>query len=133
MGSAPHFSARIESHGGVAHISLSGELDLSTAPDLERHLAPFVPDGVSTIMLDLRDLAFTDATGIRAFIAARNRFKISGRRLVLVGATPVVRRMFDMTGTQDLLDDLDVAGVLGRSAASNSHRNGQAVHADADG
>ena len=39
MGFAPQFSSRIESRNGVASIALSGELDVTTAPILEEHLA----------------------------------------------------------------------------------------------
>ena len=133
MGSAPLFSARIESHNGVAHVALSGELDMATAPVLQGHLATVESNGVGTIMLDLRDLAFTDSTGIHAFLAARDRVTLGGRRLVLVGATPIVRRLFELTETQHLLDDGDTAGVLGRFTESDDHMDGQAVHADADG
>ena len=130
MGSTHRLSVRTDSRNGVAHISLDGEIDMSTAPVLERHLAPFESDGVGTIMLDLRDLAFTDSTGIHAFLAARNRVTVSGRRLVLVGATPVVRRVFDLTGNQDLLDEGDGADVLGRFTGSDGPMEGQATPAD---
>ena len=134
MGSAHHLSVRTDSRNGVAHVSLDGEIDMSTVPVLESHLAPIESDGVVTIMLDLRDLAFTDSTGIHAFLAARNRVAVSGRRLILLGATPVVRRVFDLTGTQDLLDDGDAADVLGRSTGSDGSMEGQATsHADSHG
>ena len=134
MGSEPRLSVRADSRNGVAHVSLDGEIDMSTAPVLESRLAPFESDGVDTIMLDLRDLAFTDSTGIHAFLAARNRVTVSGRRLILVGATPSVRRVFDLTRTQDLLDEGDAADLLGRFTGSdNRPMEGQATPADHHG
>ena len=124
MGSEHRLSVRTDSRNGVAHVSLDGEIDMSTAPVLESHLAPLESDGVATIMLDLRNLAFTDSTGIHAFLAARNRVTVSGRRLILAGATPVVRRVFDLTGNQDLLDS-DGADVLGPFTGSDGPMEGQ--------
>ena len=133
MGSEHRLSVRTESRNGIAHLSLDGEIDMSTIPVLERDLAPFESDGVGTIMLDLRDLAFTDTAGIHAFLAARDRVTVSGRRLILVGATPVVQRVFDLTGTQDLLDDGDAAHVLGRFTGSDGPMEGQGPHAHSHG
>ena len=52
----PPFGTRVEEHDGVAVMALSGELDIATAPILRENLAPFEGNGVSTIVLDLRDL-----------------------------------------------------------------------------
>ena len=135
MGSEHRLSVSADSRNGAAHISLDGEIDMSTTPVLERHLAPFESDGVDTIMLDLRDLAFTDSAGIHAFLAARNRVTGSGRRLILAGATPVVRRVFDLTGNQDLLDVGDAADVLERFTESDDEPNERQAtpHADSHG
>ena len=129
METAHRLSVRTDSRNGVAHICLDGEIDMSTAPVLASHLAPIESDGVGTIMLDLRNLAFIDSTGIHAFVAAWNRVTLSGRRLVLVGATPAVRRVFDLTRTQDLLDGGDAADVRGRFTGSDGSMEGQATPA----
>ena len=126
---SPQLTARIDSQNGVGSIALSGELDIVTVSVLEGHLAPFENDGVAAIMVDLQDLVFTDTTGIRAFLQARDRVTTSGRRLILVGAGPSVRRLFQLTGTEDLLDDGDAAGVLHRFAAG---AEGEAVDDHSD-
>ena len=133
MDPADRLSVRTDARNGVAHVSLDGELDMSTTPVLESYLAPFEADGLGTIMLDLRDLVFTDSTGIHAFEAAGKRVACSGKRLTLVGAKPVVRRVFDLTGTLDLLDDDDGADVAGRFARSDGHTEGQAPPTDDHG
>ena len=125
MGSEHRLSVHIDSRNGVAHVSLDGEIDMSTAPVLESHLAPVEADGVGTIKLDLRHLAFTDSTGIHAFLAARNRVTVSGRQLILAGATPAVRRVFELTGAQDLLTDGDAADVLAASPEAMAPMEGQ--------
>jgi anti-sigma B factor antagonist len=114
MGPVPAFRASVDTRNGVARIALTGELDLATVTVLEGHLAPLGRAGVADILLDLRDLVFTDTTGIHAFHRAGDRVSLGGRRLILVGATPPVRHVFDLTGMQSLLDDRNAAGVLAR-------------------
>jgi anti-sigma B factor antagonist/stage II sporulation protein AA (anti-sigma F factor antagonist) len=129
---APHLAARIDSRNGVASVALTGELDLGTVPILEGHLAPFENDGVAAILVDLRDLTFTDTTGIRALIDATDRVITSGRRLILVDARPFVRSVFRLTGTERLLDNRDAAGVLHRFAAGTAGAGGEAADVDSD-
>ena len=106
MGSAP-FTARIESGKNVATIALSGELDLETVPVLEEHLVRIEADGVAVIVVDLVELTFMESLGVHAFIAARERAFANGRQLLLLGAKPSVRRVFELTGTAFLLERAD--------------------------
>jgi anti-anti-sigma factor len=99
------FETRVEEHDGVAILALSGELDLATVPILKEDLAPFEGNGVSTIVLDLRDLTFIDSSGLLAFLEARRRAMSNGHRLVMSGASPAAQRLFELTGTQFLLDE----------------------------
>jgi anti-anti-sigma factor len=108
---ASPFTSRTESRNGVARISLSGELDLATAPGLDDQIALAEAPGITGIMLDLRNLTFVDGAGLRSFLAARDRADANGHRLVLVGASPSARRLFRLTGTQFLLDAQEAAGV----------------------
>jgi anti-anti-sigma factor len=103
VSSTASFSARVESGEGVAVIALVGNLDLETVPVLEEHLALVEADGVEAIKIDLRELTFIDTTAIHAFLAARDRAKANGRRLILVGAGPPARRLLELTDTEFLL------------------------------
>jgi anti-sigma B factor antagonist len=114
MGSIPEFTARTESRNGVARIAVDGELDMTTVPVLLEQLTRFEQDGVSAIMLDLRDVSFVDSTGLHAFLEAHDRAKTNGHRFVLSGATPFTRRLFAITGTEFLLDRHEAASVLGQ-------------------
>jgi anti-anti-sigma factor len=68
--------------------------------------------GLTAIVIDLRDLTFMDTTGLRAFLAARNRAEENGRGLLLVGAKEPVRRIFEITGQDHVLDNEDAVSVL---------------------
>ena len=129
MGSEPQFTAQINSRNGVASIALRGELDQATVSDLEGHLAPFESDGVSAIMLDLRELTFIDSVALHSLVRARERAQTNGQQLILVGARPTARRLFELTSTEYLLDDRETVGVLNRFVGSQTPEAGQTLAA----
>jgi anti-sigma B factor antagonist len=129
MGSEQQFTAQVNSRNGVASIALRGELDLATVPDLESHLAPFESNGVSAIMLDLRELTFIDSVALQSLVRARERAKTNGQQLVLVGARPIARRVFELTCTEYLLDDQATVGVLSRFVGSKTREAGLSLAA----
>jgi anti-sigma B factor antagonist len=130
MGFAPQFTTRIESRNGVARIALEGELDMVTVPVLSDHLARFEADGVVGIMLDLRGLTFVDCSGLRIFLAARDRSKASGHRFILIGVSPAGRRLFELTRTQFLLDEQEAVSLLDRFTQSGADRAVQSAVVD---
>jgi anti-anti-sigma factor len=129
MGSEQQFTAQVNSRNGVASIALRGELDLATVQDLEGHLAPFESDGVSAIMLDLRELTFIDSVALHSLVRARERATRNGQQLILVGARPPARRLFELTSTEYMLDDPDAVGVLSRFVGSQTREAGQTLAA----
>lgn len=132
MGSGPLFSARVESRNGVAHVVMAGELDMTTVPALVEQLAHVEQDGVASIMLDLRDLVFVDSSGLHAFLQARDRAKTNGHRLILVGAGPFVRRLFEITGTEFLLDEHEAVSAMDQFTGSHANRPADADRPDVD-
>jgi anti-anti-sigma factor len=116
MGMEPLLSTRIELKDGVAWMPLRGELDLSTAPALADCLADLEHDDVAEIVIDLQGLTFLGVAGLRAFEEARERAEMNGHRLVIVGASPFARRLFQLTGSRLLLEDRGSPNlVIGRS------------------
>jgi anti-sigma B factor antagonist len=102
---ASPFGARIESRNGVARIALTGELDMSTVPELERHLGACEAGGTTAIVDDLQDLGFVDSSGLHAFVRARTDAQTNGHRLHLVGASRAAQRVFELTGTEFLIEE----------------------------
>jgi anti-sigma B factor antagonist len=130
MGFAAPFAARIEPRNGVTRLALSGELDIATVPVLEDHLAHFEGDGVAAIMLDLREVTFLGCSALFAFLVARGRAETNGHRLILIGASQLVRRLFEVTDTRFLLDDQEAVSVLDRFTGGQGRRTAQTVAAD---
>jgi anti-sigma B factor antagonist len=108
MGSAP-FTARVEPGTSATTIALSGELDMATVPILEEHLVRAEADGVAAIVIDLVEVTFIESVGLHAFVAARERAEANGRQLLLFGVKPELRRVFELTRTEFLLESESIA------------------------
>ena len=80
----------------------TGELDIATAPRLERALAERVTPG-ERLLLDLGDLQFIDSTGLRVIVRAVETARVRGCDLRLRHGPPAVRRVFELSGVGDAL------------------------------
>ena len=114
-------------HGGLdaAWLHVAGELDVATAPELERALRESHWQA-RLVVLDLRELTFMDSAGVHTIVNASVRARRAGRRLVLLRGRPNIYRMFALTGSSDDVEigDLDPlqppAQALQRSLVSQS-------------
>jgi anti-sigma B factor antagonist len=70
---------------GTLVVELSGELELATAPQVERFLRDLEVAAGDLIALDLSNLVFIDSSGLRLLIAENERAQLEGCRLVLAG------------------------------------------------
>jgi anti-anti-sigma factor len=86
---------------GVRTISVRGELDLSTAPQLEGPLEEAL-EGEGSVLIDLSQCEFIDSTGIALIVRAWQRLDSgeNGRALVLCTHNDQVRRVLEITGLE---------------------------------
>ena len=89
---------------GMIRLALSGELDLSSASQVEDVLKEIEESSPPLLVLDLRDLTFMDSTGLRVMVAADARARDGSRRLAIVQGPEPVHRVFRITGLDDHLD-----------------------------
>jgi anti-sigma B factor antagonist len=80
-----------------------GALDLATAPMLAAEVAQLRDAGFRRIVVDLRGLDFIDSSGLRALMALHARAGNDGFDLSLVRGDATVQRVFEVTGTGELL------------------------------
>jgi len=94
---------RIDSRqdGDVTVVALDGELDLASAPELERELVRAEGDGPRRIVIDLGRLRFMDSTGLQSLLRARERATTNGYELALRRGPHQVQRVFELTKTVD--------------------------------
>jgi anti-sigma B factor antagonist len=96
-------------------IRLRGELDLASSDRLAAVLRT-LDSSPSTIVLDLSELAFLDASGLRVLIEAKRTL---GSRLALLPGPPQIQRLFVLTRTDRTLGFSPDASAGDARAAEN--------------
>jgi anti-anti-sigma factor len=102
------FSISVAEIDGRAHMTLRGELDLATAPELEQLLIERI-DASQEVVVDLRGLEFMDSSGIRVLVAAHARAGRTGTRVLIVRPEPdsAVAKIVEVAGLDRELNILD--------------------------
>src|SRR6185437_5193394 len=67
----------VQVRGALAVVAVGGELDIDSAPGLERELAP-VADAGRHLILDLAGLRFCDCAGLSLFLRVQQRARAAG-------------------------------------------------------
>jgi anti-sigma B factor antagonist len=98
-------SVHTQTEDGSPVVVVAGEIDMATAPMLQRELSAAIEGGDRAVVLDLCDVTFFDSSGLRIAIVAHRDLGEQGRRLAVV-CDPAghVRRTFGLAGMADLLD-----------------------------
>lgn len=102
MSPVPFAVEREELEGGVSALTVRGELDMNTAPELERALDDALADPDASIVLDLCECEFIDSTGIALIVRAWRRLDSDegDGKLVLCSHNHQVRRLLKITGVE---------------------------------
>jgi anti-anti-sigma factor len=103
----------------AAVVSISGELDMSAAADLERQIRP-IEGRVPVLVVDLRAVSFLDSSALRLVVALDARARAHGRRLVLVRGPEEVQRVFRITRLEHQLEFVDRPTDLSRPLSRES-------------
>src|SRR3954447_4901726 len=98
---------------GLVHVSLRGELDLSTVGKVDDELQRWEAPSSHVLLLDLSELTLLDSTGLRCVVRADERAREEGRRLVVVKGPEAVQRVFEITRLEERLELVDDASSVG--------------------
>jgi anti-sigma B factor antagonist len=79
-------------------ISLSGEVDLYTAPEYKAKLVEVIGAGASTVIVDLTATTFIDSTTLGVLVGGVKRLGPEGGQLVLVCSDRNILKIFEITG-----------------------------------
>ena len=81
-------------NAGAVIVKLNGSLDTSTAPDLEKQLAPVLAGPAKDIVFDLAQLKFISSAGLRVFSMARKALKERGGQASFMNMQPQIEEVF---------------------------------------
>jgi len=102
---APFEASAARLDDGIHVIAVRGELDLSTAPELEGALEEGIAGGADVVLVDLSECEFIDSTGIALIVRAWQRLDRAADgdgegRVVICSQNDQVRRVLEITGLE---------------------------------
>jgi len=100
------------SNRGVSLLRVSGYVDTTTSPDLERRLQALLREKRYHIVVDLTRVEYISSAGWGIFISEIREIREHGGDLKLAGMIPDVREVFDLLEFENILQsypDADLA------------------------
>lgn len=88
----------------VQHFKVVGEIDAFTAPVLREKLAEHALAEGMVAEIDLADVDYMDSTGLGVFVGYFKQVKESGGHVKITGLSPRLKRLFDITGLDEVMD-----------------------------
>lgn len=98
------------SDGNDWEVSLSGELDLSSAGQLDTTIAELCADGAERIVIEMAELHFMDSTGLRSVLVGAELCEVNNCELLIGGTSLQVERLFSVSGVEGELPRRAQAG-----------------------
>ena len=92
-----------EQRGDVVVVSVAGELDMATAPQLQDQITDLLDKGRSRLVFDLAEVSFCDSTGLSVFVRAKNSCDEAGGVVRLAAPQRGVLRILEVSGLVEVL------------------------------
>jgi anti-sigma B factor antagonist len=109
-------------------IAVSGELDAYTAPSLLAAMTEALDAGLAWLVVDLRQTEYIDSVGLGILIGGVKRAGAREGDLAVACSRPNIRRVFEVSGTVDLLNVRDeLTAAVSTLAAERAARGGCAA------
>jgi anti-sigma B factor antagonist len=98
------FQVSVSAAGSAATVSITGDLDCYSSPQLRAALLEVIGDGARHVTLDIGGTQFIDSTGLSVLVGGLRRVQELGGTMVVQSPTDTTRRLFDITGLSPVFD-----------------------------
>ena len=89
--------------GAAVTLSITGELDAVSVPDLRPALDDLIKEGHKKVIVDLRGLRLIDSSGVGAIVYLFRRMRGHGGQVVVRGATDQPLAIFKLLKLDQIL------------------------------
>jgi anti-sigma B factor antagonist len=93
--------------GNQKVLSLTGELDLYSAPRVKKFLYQNIDSSVANMIIDLRNVRYIDSSGIGILIAAKKKMKEVNGTIALANLNNDVRKIFRLATLEKFFNIMD--------------------------
>jgi anti-sigma B factor antagonist len=99
----PDLRVAVQAAEGGTKIELVGELDVATAPELQRR-GDEIASAEGDAWIDCTQLTFADSSGLDTLTRFAQALRAQDRRLVLTNLRPIVKRAMDVLQITELFE-----------------------------
>ena len=89
---------------GVAIVTLGGQADVYTSPEMSKILDAYINRGQGNIILDMEELEYLDSSTLAALIRAQKKAKNLGGEIKLLKLEGEPRKVFGVSGFLTIFD-----------------------------
>jgi anti-sigma B factor antagonist len=94
-----NFDINTEQLGDSSYvISLTGEVDLYTAPEFKQQLLDVINQGAKEVVVDFSNTTFIDSTTLGVLVGGVKRLRTNEGQLSLVSSDRNITKIFEITG-----------------------------------
>lgn len=91
-----------KTNGNALNVVLSGRLDTTTAPELEKQLKDSM-GGVEVLAIDMESLEYISSAGLRVLLSAQKVMNRQGS-MTVTHVNETIMEIFEVTGFSDILN-----------------------------
>jgi anti-sigma B factor antagonist len=100
-----NFDIKTEQLSSEAYvISLTGEVDLYTAPEFKQQLIEVIEQGGKDVIVDFSNTTFIDSTTLGVLVGGVKRLRTNDGRLSLVCSDRNITKIFEITGLDKVFE-----------------------------
>lgn len=85
-----------EKRPGVFVVTLAGDMDMSTSPEVRKSMAPLFRPGTTRVIIALAEVTYIDSSGIATFVEGLQLSQKTTARLTLAGMNAAVEAVFEL-------------------------------------
>ena len=104
-------------HGAACVVTLTGEVDVYTAPALRVRLIEAVESDCRAIIVDMTGVEFIDSSGLGVLVSILKRVSEKGSTMTIVSDREVVLKVFRITGLDRVFPIVPTLAEATRSLA----------------
>ena len=99
----PDLHIEVDRADDVATVTVAGELDLASVPQLRSALTDLIGRGEVRLVVDLGGVTFCDSTALGVFVGAHRRVAASNGRIEFREPPPSLRNLLVVSGLDQIL------------------------------
>jgi anti-sigma B factor antagonist len=92
------FDVETSEREGASVLTLRGEIDVYTAPQMRQAIVDLVDGGVTNVIVDMAQVDFLDSTGLGVLVEGLKRINSKDGTLSIVATQGRILKIFDITG-----------------------------------